>query len=76
MNLPIEELVLYSGGDYELLITIDKDKMENAKDVLSEIGTKISFVGVVKKSTENNLIKDGVSTYLENRGYEHFRWKP
>ncbi|UCG68141.1 MAG: thiamine-phosphate kinase [Thermoplasmata archaeon] len=76
LHLPIEELVLYSGGDYELLITIDKDKMEDAKEALSEIGTKISPIGIVEEGTENTLIKDGVSTYLENRGYEHFRWKP
>jgi thiamine-monophosphate kinase len=76
LHLPIEELVLYSGGDYELLFAIDKDKMDDAKEALSKIGTKLTRIGIVKEGTENILIKDGVSTNLENRGYEHFRWKP
>jgi hypothetical protein len=43
---------------------------------LSEIGTKLSPIGKVLKDRENILIKDGVSTFLENRGFEHFRRRP
>lgn len=76
LHLPIEEIALYSGGDYELLITVDKDKLDDAKKALSEIGTKLTPMGIIEDGTENILIKDGISTNLENRGYEHFRWKP
>jgi thiamine-monophosphate kinase len=74
LNVPIEELILYFGGDYELLVTMDVDGMEGAQKALSDIGTKLTAIGQVVENEKNTLIKDGVSTMLENRGYEHFRW--
>lgn len=75
-NMPLEELAIYFGGDYELLVTLDKDGLDRAQKALSEIGTKLSPIGKVLKDKENILIKDGVSTFLENRGFEHFRRRP
>ncbi len=76
LEITIEELALYFGGDYELLITLDKEGVEGAKNALSDAGAKLTLIGEVIKDNKNMLIKDGVSTLLENRGYEHFRWKP
>jgi len=76
LNIPVEELAIYFGGDYELLVTLDKDGLDRAQKALSEIGTKLSPIGKVLKDRENILIKDGVSTFLENRGFEHFRRRP
>ncbi len=76
LNMPIEELAIYFGGDYELLVTLDMDGLDKAKKALSEIGTKLSPIGRVLKDKENILIKDDVSTFLENRGFEHFRRRP
>lgn len=76
MNMPIEELAIYFGGDYELLVTLDKDGLDRAQKALSEIGTKLSPIGRVLKDKENILIRDDVSSFLENRGFEHFRRIP
>lgn len=76
MNIPIEELAIYFGGDYELLVTLDKDGLDRAHKALSEIGTKLNPIGRVLKDKENILIKDDVSTILKNRGFEHFRRRP
>jgi thiamine-monophosphate kinase len=73
LNIPIEDLILYFGGDYELLVTIKKDRFEEIKEALSETGCKFTQIGRVLGNKKNILIKDGVSTFLENRGYEHFR---
>lgn len=76
LQIPIEELALYFGGDYELLVTIDGSGIDEAQKALSKYGTKLTPIGEVVKEKKNILIKDGVSTFLENRGYEHFRRKP
>ncbi len=75
LDIPVEELALYFGGDYELLITIGEDGIERAQKALSEIGTKLTPIGEVGENEKNTIIKDGVSTILEDRGYEHFRWE-
>lgn len=74
-GISLDELVLYSGGDYELLLTVRKSKLKNAINVLKNIGTKLTPVGVVTKKKENILIKENRKTILENRGWEHFRVK-
>lgn len=72
-GIPLDELCLYSGGDYELLLTVKKSKLKNAINMLKTVGTKLTPVGVVTKKKENILIKENKKTVLENRGYEHFR---
>jgi thiamine-monophosphate kinase len=74
LNIPLEDLILYFGGDYELLITVKKDRFREIKEVLSESGIQLTRIGEIGENQKNMLIKDGVSTFLENRGYEHFRW--
>jgi thiamine-monophosphate kinase len=73
MNLVLEELALYFGGDYELLFTVEKDKWDRIEEVLKASGTTATQIGMVTDKTKNILIKDGVLKELENRGFEHFR---
>ena len=74
-GIPLDELGLYSGGDYELLLTVKKSKLKNAINMLKIVGTKLTPVGIVTKNKENILVKENKKTVLENRGYEHFRVK-
>ena len=73
--MPLDELCVYSGGDYELLLTVKKSKLSHAINALKIIGTKLMPVGVVTKKKENLLVKENKKTVLENRGWEHFRVK-
>jgi thiamine-monophosphate kinase len=75
LNVPLEEPVLYMGGDYELLVTISEGRVGKAQRALSELDVGLTLIGKVIENDENILIKDGVSTSLEDRGYEHFRWE-
>jgi thiamine monophosphate kinase len=63
------------GGDYELLVTISEGEIEKSLKAVSELGASLTPIGKVIENDENILIKDGVSTSLEDRGYEHFRWE-
>jgi thiamine-monophosphate kinase len=76
LGISPEELALYFGGDYELLVTLKKDGLNATYEALDGIGTELTPIGEVIKDKKNILIKDGVSTLLEDRGYEHFRRKP
>lgn len=64
-----EDLVLYYGGDYELLFTIRPELLEHVRGAL---GSSFTVIGRAE-GTENVLIKEGRVLPLESRGYEHFR---
>ncbi|MBC7108109.1 MAG: thiamine-phosphate kinase [Methanomassiliicoccales archaeon] len=65
-----EELVLYFGGDYQLLFTINPAGWNILK---KRLGSKISVIGKAIDGKENILIKNDAKVKLEDRGYEHFR---
>jgi thiamine-monophosphate kinase len=74
MKMLIEDLTVYFGGDYELLFTVKKDKIEALEQMMLESHYSITRIGCVNEINTNTLIKDKISTSLEDRGYEHFRW--
>ncbi len=61
------EFALYSGGDYELLFTLDPGRVEEARGVcdFTVIGEVTPEVGGVVMETQGGVIE------VENRGYEH-----
>ncbi|RLI94538.1 MAG: thiamine-phosphate kinase [Candidatus Altiarchaeales archaeon] len=65
----ISEFALYTGGDYELLFTIQEDNFNEVKDEINatEIGR------VIKKGIFS--VKNGKREIIEKRGYEHFKTK-
>lgn len=71
LNLNLEE-VIYYGGDYELILTIGKEKIENAIKEIEKVGGKLTIIGKVV-SKGNFLVKDGKRRKFENKGWEHFR---
>jgi len=60
------EMVLYWGGDYELLVTIKPDKLQEAKGAASitPLG-RVTPAGIV-------LLSGGKRMPIERRGYEHW----
>ncbi|WP_455392515.1 thiamine-phosphate kinase [[Eubacterium] cellulosolvens] len=75
LNLPLEDLTIYFGGDYELLVTVKPDCWAEAKEAVRAAGSQLTQIGIVTDKPELNMIKDGIQQPLENRGYEHFKWK-
>jgi thiamine-monophosphate kinase len=72
-KLPIEDLILYYGGDYELLVTIEPGKLSNAISAVSAVGTKLTPIGKVTSNRKIVLIRNGKKSNIKNIGYNHFR---
>lgn len=69
IDLDVDEAVLYSGGDYELLFTFRPE----GEDLLKGMIPDMTVIGVAQEGKENILCNNGENLPLENRGYEHFR---
>jgi thiamine-monophosphate kinase len=74
LSISIEDLTIYFGGDYELLVTVKKDLWAEAREAVRAAGSSLTQIGIVTDGPELNLIKEGGKEPLENRGYEHFFW--
>jgi thiamine-monophosphate kinase len=75
LSMPVEDLAIYFGGDYELVVTVEKEKWPAAIEVIEEVGSTLTQIGYVTERSELRLIKEGIIHPLENRGYEHFKWE-
>lgn len=74
LSLPVEDLSIYFGGDYELLVTVKSSEWDAAAAAVSAVGSELTQIGFVSKKKELNLIKEGGKKPLLNRGYEHYKW--
>ena len=70
-DIPQEDLVLYFGGDYELVFTVRKDALEDVRQTLERAGSRLWRIGEVIESEENVLEIGGERHPLPNRGWEH-----
>ena len=64
-----EEMMLYFGGEYELLFTMPKEKMNE----LHALDIDVSVIGMVTDSKEVFMTKNGERREVSNGGYEHFK---
>jgi thiamine-monophosphate kinase len=67
---PVEEMVLYSGGDYQLLFTVERDKAEELHQML---GKDFTVIGEARTTGSNVIKRSGQLLPLEKRGFEHFK---
>ncbi len=72
LGIPIEELALNFGGDYELIFTVPKSRFKGMYAAAKRKGMQISSIGVVTNG-KNRLIKNGRPVAVMESGYEHFR---
>ena len=74
-----EDLAVQFGGDFELLVTIDPEKLTVVQEALDGIFAKLSVIGEVTeenidgRKAKNTLVRDGTEEELKDLGYEHFR---
>ncbi|MEM2943495.1 MAG: thiamine-phosphate kinase [Methanomassiliicoccales archaeon] len=69
-KLDEKELVLYVGGDYQLLFTVTPKGWYHLK---KRLGSAISQIGAVVDREKNTLVINGKRFEIEDRGYEHFK---
>lgn len=71
LSLEEKEHALHLGGDYELLFTVSPDRAEHVFN--ADFGTSpITQVGEVTEDTGVFILKDGATSQLPDKGYEHF----
>lgn len=63
----LERLVLYTGGEFELLMTMSTEAFEIARSAMD-----IKRIGRVTRGREVIIVVDENRRPLENRGYTHF----
>jgi len=64
----LEDLILYFGGEYELLFTMDPGAVDSIREKIP----CITPIGIVTEDRENIIRKDGEIFPLRNEGWEHF----
>ncbi len=64
---------LYGGEDYQLLFTISQEKFEKISQ--ADLGVTLTVIGEVREESHGVLLaaKDGTTSLLEPKGYNHFR---
>jgi thiamine-monophosphate kinase len=68
--LPVEDMVLYAGGDYQLLFTVER---ENVEELHQMLGKDFTVIGEVREKGGNVVRRSGQLLTLENKGFEHFK---
>jgi len=72
-KLDIHKIAFHFGGDYELLLTLQKNKFKETEESLKKIGGELTAIGKVTKNKKINIYDGKVRKPLENMGYEHFK---
>jgi thiamine-monophosphate kinase len=75
-GVPLEELALFFGGDYELLVTVASEKFARAKRAVELLGEGNTLTAIGRVANAKNGITLAYANKkrkkIANRGYEHF----
>jgi thiamine-monophosphate kinase len=73
-RLQAEDLALYGGEEYELVLTVRPELWDKAASSVEKVGGKLLHIG--KATTDKRILlqdKNGEKRVIERRGYEHFK---
>ncbi len=74
LGIDLFEACFYGGEEYELVMTVKPDRLEEAIELASEAGVKLRPIGRAIKGTGVWFRgPDGSLRPVETRGWEHFR---
>lgn len=68
-----ENLALFGGEEYELVLTVKPEGWRNAMKAVAEAGGNLIAIGNVVEGTEVTLRKGNVVEPIPLRGWEHFK---
>lgn len=66
-------LALFGGEDFELLFTIDADRVEPAQTALTELGCAVTYLGSVTENVSERRVGDHDLEELKEAGWDHLR---
>ncbi len=72
-KLDANDLALYGGEEFELVVTIPSSGWTKANQVVQKTRGQLVRIGTVTEDVEIILDIDGKERIIEPRGYEHFR---
>ena len=72
-DLDPEELALYGGEEYELILTINPKDSDRAQQAAHVAGTNLIEIGCVTENQDIVLSVSGVEKKISYRGWEHFK---
>ncbi len=72
-GLDAEELALYGGEEYELVLTVKPDSWAVAKTAVGSIGGQLLPIGKATQDKEIMINFAGKKRKVEPRGWEHFK---
>ncbi|MBS7640744.1 thiamine-phosphate kinase [Candidatus Bathyarchaeota archaeon] len=67
------DLSLYGGEEYELVVTIKPEMVDDAKRALENIGEHLTEIGRAIGEKRIEAVFDGKRIPIERRGWEHFK---
>jgi thiamine-monophosphate kinase len=65
-------LALYGGEEYELVFTVEKERLKNAREALGAVGCELIEIGIATRETGIVMLREGSERSIEKRGWEHF----
>jgi thiamine-monophosphate kinase len=74
-GLDAVELAFYGGEEYELVLTVKRDKWGEAKALVEAVGGCLIPIGRAIFEKQVILKKDGKKSVIEARGWEHLKTK-
>jgi len=72
-QLDAEQLVLYGGEEYELVLTVKPENWKTVKAAVEAVGGNLIVIGRATVEKQLTLIINGKNQLIEPRGYEHFK---
>jgi thiamine-monophosphate kinase len=72
-GLNAEQLALYGGEEYELVLTVSPQSWETAKNAVKAVGGNLIAIGKATVEKQLTLTTNGVKQQIEPCGYEHFK---
>ncbi len=72
-HLNPDDFVLFGGEDFELALTVRPEKLWRVMKILQKKGCPATVIGRVSKGRGVQIKKNGKTSELPDRGYEHFQ---
>ncbi len=72
-NENLEDLVLSTGEEYELVFTFPSSSLDRVKRAISSVGGTFQIIGKAVAEKKIFLRRNGDITEMQPKGYEHFR---
>jgi len=72
-NLNANQLALYGGEEYELVLTVNPKNWQTAKKAVKAVGGNLTAIGKATLEKQLTLTINGEKQILKPYGYEHFK---